>query len=99
MDIPAPLRNREERTMKDVMGMAQRDKSSGVFAFNPDDVASLKDGKQILMIQIGDKDLKFSREIFSEMSVQEVLGLTDENPMKLSLYMAEASKQPSFDLF
>jgi len=99
MDIPAPLRNREERTMKDVMGMAQKDKSSGVFAFNPDDVASLKDGKQILMIQIGDKDLKFSREIFSEMSVQEVLGLADENPMKLSLYMTEASEQPSFDLF
>jgi FMN phosphatase YigB (HAD superfamily) len=99
MDIPAPLRNREERTMKDVMGMAQKDKSSGVFAFNPDDVASLKDGKQILMIQIGDKDLKFSRETFSEMSVQEVLGLTDENPMKLSLYMTEASEQQSFDLF
>jgi len=99
MDIPAPLRNREERTMKEVMGMAQKEISSGVFAFNPDDVASLKEEKHILMIQIGDTDLKFSREIFSGMSVQEVLGLTDENPVKLSLYMTEASKQPSFNLF
>uniref|UniRef100_A0A7S4EG97 Uncharacterized protein n=1 Tax=Pseudo-nitzschia australis TaxID=44445 RepID=A0A7S4EG97_9STRA len=99
VDIPAPLREREERTMKDVMGMAQKEKSSGVFAFHPDDVASLNDGKRVLMIQIGDTDLKFSRDIFSNMSVEEVLSLTTENPVRLSLYMTEASDQPSFDLF
>jgi len=99
VDIPAPLRKREERTMKDVMGMAQKEKSSGVFAFDPADVAALNDGKNVLMIQIGDTDLKFSRDIFSNMSVEEVLGLTDENPVKLSLCMAVASDQPSFDLF
>lgn len=99
IDIPAPLRKREERTMKDVMGMAQREKSSGVFAFDPADVASLRDGKKALIIQVGDTGLNFSRDIFSEMSVEEVLGLTDENPVKLSLYMTEAFDQPSFDLF
>ena len=99
VDIPAPLRERDERTMKDVMGMAQKEKSSGVFAFNPNDVASLNDGKLVLMIQIGDTDLKFSRDIFSGMSVEEVLSLTTENPVRLSLYMTEASDQPSFDLF
>jgi FMN phosphatase YigB (HAD superfamily) len=99
VDIPAPLRKREERTMKEVMGMAQREKSSGVFAFDPDDVASLQDGKKVLMVNVGDTDLEFSRDIFSNMSVEEVLGLTDKNPLELLLYMTEASDQPSFDLF
>ena len=99
IDIPAPVRNQEERTMKDVMGLAQQEKSSGVFAFDPDDVTSLKQEKLILMIQVGDTDLRFTREIFSRMCVQEVLSLTDENPVKLTLYMTEASEQPSFNLF
>jgi FMN phosphatase YigB (HAD superfamily) len=99
VDIPAPLRKRDERTMKEVMGMAQREKSSGVFAFNPADVASLNDGKKVLMIAIGGAQLEFSRDMFSNMSVEEILGLTDENPVKLSLYMTKASDQESFDLF
>ena len=99
VDIPAPLRKREERTMKEVMGLAQREKSSGVFAFDPADITSLNEGKKVLMIKIGPTDLEFSRDIFSDMSVEEVLGLTDENPLELFLFMAEASEQPSFDLF
>ena len=99
VDIPAPLRKRDERTMKEVMGLAQKEKSSGVFAFDPADVALLNEGKKVLMIKIGSTDLEFSRDIFSDMSVEEVLGLTDENPLELSLYMAEASEQQSFDLF
>ena len=99
VDIPAPLRKRDERTMKEVMGLAQKEKSSGVFAFGPADVALLNEGKKVLMIKIGSTDLEFSRDIFSDMSVEEVLGLTDENPLELSLYMAEASEQQSFDLF
>ena len=99
VDIPAPLRKRDEITMKDVMGMAQKEKSSGVFAFDPDDVAALNKGKRVLMIRIDDTDLKFSRETFSNMSVEEVLTLTDENPVSLSLYMAEAFDKPSYDLF
>ena len=85
--------------MKEVMGLAQKEKSSGVFAFDPADVALLNEGKKVLMIKIGTTDLEFSRDIFSDMSVEEVLGLTDENPLELSLYMAEASEQQSFDLF
>eukprot|EP00536_Pseudo-nitzschia_multiseries_P002063 jgi/Psemu1/322380/estExt_fgenesh1_pg.C_270039 len=112
MDVPAPLRNRDERTMKDVMGLAQTDVTSGVFAFDPDDVQALRTGKRVLMVRIGgsgsgnenensqdDTALSFSREIFSAMSVEEVLGLVDQNPVRLSLYMTEASDQPSFDLF
>mmetsp|Transcript_926 Transcript_926/g.1962 ORF Transcript_926/g.1962 Transcript_926/m.1962 type:complete len:656 (+) Transcript_926:241-2208(+) len=99
IDVPAPLRKREEYTMKDVMGMAQMDKSSGVFAFDPAEVASLNEGKKVLKVAIGDTDLEFSRDIFSRMTVEEVLSLTDENPLKLELYMANASEQPSFDLF
>mmetsp|Transcript_17834 Transcript_17834/g.44494 ORF Transcript_17834/g.44494 Transcript_17834/m.44494 type:complete len:619 (+) Transcript_17834:117-1973(+) len=99
VDIPAPLRKRDERTMKEVMGLAQREKSSGVFAFDPSDVTELQKGKKVLMIKIGDTDLEFSRDIFTGMSVEEVLSLTEENPVQLSLYMTDASEQESFDLF
>ena len=99
MDMPAPLKNRDDRTMKEVMSMAQLDKSSGVFALQPNDVAALQEGKKVLMIQIGKTDLQFSREIFSSMSVEEVLSLTDENPVTLTLSLKEAADQPSFDLF
>jgi hypothetical protein len=99
MDVPAPLKNREDRTMKDVMSMAQLDKTSGVFALPPGDVASLQQGKKVLMIQIGKTDLQFSREIFSAMSVEEVISLTDENPITLTLSLKEAADQPSFDVF
>jgi len=99
MDVPAPLKNRESRTMKDVMGMAQLDKSSGVFAFPPEDVALLQEGKKVLMVQIGDTGLQFSREMFSAMTVEEVLSLTDKNPVILSFTMKEAVGRQSFDLF
>ena len=99
VDVPAPLRKREECTMKDIMKFAQMDKSSGVFAFEPSEVASMNEGKKVLKVAIGGTDLEFSRDIFSNMSVEEVLSLTDENPLRLVLYMANASEQPSFDLF
>jgi hypothetical protein len=99
IDVPAPLKNRGERTMKDVMSMAQLDKSSGVFAFTAEDVSSMQEGKKVLMVRIGNTDLELAREIFSTMSVEEVLCLTDENPVKLSLFMKAAVDQPSFDLF
>ena len=99
VDIPAPLRKRDERIMNEVMGMAQREKSSGVFAFDPADVVSLSQGKKVLMIAVGGAELEFSRETFSVMTVEEVLNLTDENPVELSLSMTEASDQQSFDLF
>jgi FMN phosphatase YigB (HAD superfamily) len=99
MDVPAPLLDRETRTMKDVMSMAQMDKSSGVFSFQAQDVEALREGKLVLMVKIGDTDLQFSREIFVGMSVQEVLSLTDQNPVALSMYMKEAADSPSFDLF
>lgn len=99
MDVPAPLRERENRSMKDVMGMAQLDKSSGVFAFPLEDVTAMKDKKKVLMIRVGGTDLQFSRDIFSSMSVQEVLSLSDENPLTLSLFMKDAADAPSFDLF
>ena len=99
VDVPAPLRNRDVRTMKEVMGLAQQEKSSGVFAFDPSDVTELQKGKKVLMIKIGDTDLEFSRDIFSDISVEEVLNLTEENPVELSLYMTDASEQESFDLF
>ena len=81
------------------MKFAQMDKSSGVFAFEPSEVASMNEGKKVLKVAIGGTDLEFSRDIFSNMSVEEVLSLTDENPLRLVLYMANASEQPSFDLF
>ena len=99
VDVTAPLRERNFRTMKEVMGIAQLDKSSGVFAFSPDEVEDVRIGRKVLMIKVEGTDLKFSREIFSKMSVQDVLSLTKENPAKLSLYIKQAADAPSFDLF
>jgi FMN phosphatase YigB (HAD superfamily) len=99
MDVPAPMRGRDTVTMKDVMGLAQMDKSSGVFAFPADDVQELRVGKMILMVKIGGADLQFSREIFVGMTVQDVLSLTDQNPITLTLSMKKAADSPSFDLF
>jgi len=99
MDVPAPFKNREERKMQDVMAMAQLDKSSGVFSFPPDEVEQLQKGKKVLMVEVGSTGIKFSREIFSGMAVDEVLNLSDENPMTLNLFMQEAVDSPSFDLF
>lgn len=98
-DVTAPLRDRDTRTMKEVMGIAQLDKASGVFAFSPDDVDDIRVGRKVLMVRVGGTDLEFSREIFSKMTVQEVLSLSDENPMKLSLYVKAAVSAPSFDMF
>ena len=97
--VAAPLRDRDTRTMKEVMGIAQLDKASGVFAFSPDDVENIRVGKKVLMVRIGDTRLEFSREIFSNMSVQDVLSLADDNPLKLTLYVKNAVSAPSFDLF
>jgi hypothetical protein len=99
MDIPAPKLERETRTMKEVMTLAQLDKSSGVFSFPEEDVEALRKGNLVLMVKIGDTDLQFSREIFVKMTVQEVLSLTDINPVTLTLYMKKAADSPSFDLF
>jgi FMN phosphatase YigB (HAD superfamily) len=99
MDVPAPVRGRDTVTMKDVMGLAQMDKSSGVFAFPADEVQELRIGKMILMVKIGGADLQFSREIFVGMTVQDVLSLTDQNPITLTLSMKKAADSPSFDLF
>ena len=85
--------------MKEVMGIAQMDKASGVFAFSPDDVEDVRIGRKVLMIQVEGTTLEFSREIFSRMTVQEVLGLSAENPLTLSMYITDASSAPSFDLF
>ena len=97
--VAAPLRDRDTRTMKEVMGIAQLDKASGVFAFPPDDVEDIRQGMKVLMVRVGDTALEFSREIFSNMSVQDVLSLADDNPLKLSLYVKNAVNAPSFDLF
>ncbi len=51
------------------------------------------------MVRIGGADLTFSREVFSTMSVEEVLALTGENPVTLTFLLQEAAKGPSFDLF
>jgi hypothetical protein len=99
MDIPAPFKNRETQTMKDVMTIAQLDKSSGVFSFLPESMKSLQEGKLVLMVGIGDTGLKFSKDVFQRMSVQEILSVSDENPLTLSLYMQDAIDPPSFDLF
>jgi FMN hydrolase / 5-amino-6-(5-phospho-D-ribitylamino)uracil phosphatase len=90
MDVPAPLKNRSDRTMRDVMSMAQIDKSSGVFAFSVDDADAFLAGTKTLVIQIGGTDIQFSKDIFSAMSVEEVLSMTDENPVTLSLSLKEA---------
>ncbi|KAG7370915.1 haloacid dehalogenase-like hydrolase [Nitzschia inconspicua] len=87
MDVPAPLKDRSDRTMKDVMSMAQLDKSSGVFNFSAEDSTALQAGTKTLMIQIG--DLTFSKDIFSALTVEEVLLMTDENPVVLSFSLKE----------
>lgn len=99
MDVPAPFKNRETQMMKDVMLMAQLDKSSGVFSFPPDDMKALQEGKQVLMIGVGDGSIQFSREILVTMTVQEILALSDENPLELSLFTKDAVDSPSIDLF
>jgi hypothetical protein len=100
MDVPAaPLKNRSVQTMKDVMSMAQLDKSSGVFTFSPEDVAALQAGEKNLVVGIGGTDLQFSRDIFSAMTVEEVLSLTNENPVTLQFDLKEAAKGTSIDLF
>lgn len=99
MDVPAPFRNREKQKMQDVMAMAQQDKSSGVFSFPAEDINLLKEGKKVLMIEVGTTGIKFSREIFASMTVDEVLILSEENPLTLNLYMQDAVDSPSFDLF
>lgn len=99
MDVPAPLRNRTDRTMKDVMTMAQVDKTSGVFAFPLEDIELLRQGKKVLMIQVGSTGLSFSKEIFSTMSIEDIIGMTDDNPVMLSMFMKNATEKESFDLF
>mmetsp|Transcript_43661 Transcript_43661/g.105305 ORF Transcript_43661/g.105305 Transcript_43661/m.105305 type:complete len:552 (+) Transcript_43661:1-1656(+) len=99
MDVPAPFKNREMQKMQDVMAIAQLNKASGVFSFPPDEVELLGEGKKVLMVEIGSTGIKFSREIFAGMTVDEVLNLSDENPMTLNLYMQEAFDSPSFELF
>lgn len=98
-DVTAPLRDRDTRTMKEVMGIAQLDRASGVFAFSPEDVEDVRVGSKVLMIKVEGTDLEFSREVFSTMTVQDILSLTEENPIRLSLYIKQAASAPSFDLF
>ena len=99
MDIPAPLKNREQAVMLDVMTMAQLDKSSGVFSFSADDVEAIRNGKAVLMIKVVDADLEFTKDIFSQMSVSEVLDIAEENPLRLSLSIREKQHTDGFDLF
>jgi len=97
--VVAPLQDRETRTMREVMGVAQLDKASGVFAFSPEDAEGVRVGTRVLMIKIGGTGLEFSREMFAKMTIQEVLSFTDENPVTVSMYIKDASSAPSFDLF
>ena len=99
MDVPAPLLDRDIRKMKDVLEMAQMDKSSGVFSFPADDIQAFREGKLVLMIDVIDANITFSREIFVGMTVNEVLALTDKNPLELSLSMKTAAPDTGFDLF
>jgi hypothetical protein len=99
MDIPAPRQNRENKQMKEIMEMAQTDKSSGVFSFPVEDVQALCEGNMVLMIGVVDPDLQFTRSIFLRMTVQEVLSLTERNPVTLSLYMKKSAASPGFDIF
>jgi FMN phosphatase YigB (HAD superfamily) len=99
MDVPAPLLDRATRNMKDILTLAQRDKSSGVFSFLSADVDALREGKMTLMVKVVDADLEFSREIFTGMTVQEVLSLTDKNPVTLTLSMKKSVESVGFDLF
>ena len=99
MDVPAPLLDRDKRNMKDVLETAQRDKSSGVFSFPMDEIQAFREGKLVLMIDVVDADIRFSREIFVEMTVEEVLALSSQNPLTLSLSMKKAAADTGFDLF
>lgn len=98
-DVVAPLRDRKTRTMKEIMEVAQLDKTSGVFAFSKQDADGVRIGTKILMIKIGDAGLEFSRETFAKMTIHDVLSLTDENPITISMYIKEAASAPSFDFF
>lgn len=98
-NVMAPLLDRDSRTMKEVMEIAQLDKASGVFAFAPDDVEGVRIGSKVLMIQIKGTGLEFAREVFAKMSVQEILSFTDQNPVELEMYIKDAASAPSFDLF
>lgn len=101
VDVPAPLLGRDSKTMKTVMMMAQQDKTSGVFSFPPEQVEALQEQKMALMVKIGNTGQQFSREIFSAMTVQEVLSFTDDDTVTLSLSMKETAttEAPSVDLF
>lgn len=99
MDVPAPFKNRNKQQMKDIMTMAQLDKSSGVFSFQLEEVEQLQQGKKVLMVEIGSTGIKFTREIFVAMTVDEVLALSEDNPVGLKLFMQQAVDSPSFDLF
>lgn len=99
MDVPAPLLNRTTRNMKDILTLAQRDKSSGVFSFPAAEVGALREGKMTLMIKVVDADLEFSREILTGMTVEEVLSLTDKNPITLTLSMKKSVESVGYDLF
>jgi hypothetical protein len=99
MDIPAPFKNRENQVMKDIMTMAQLDKSSGVFSFPSEEVEQLQQGKLVLMVEIGNTGIKFTRETFVGMTVDEILALSPQNPVNLKLFMQKAVDSPSFDLF
>lgn len=99
MDVPAPSLDRETRTMKDILTLAQRDKSSGVFSFPSAEVDALREGEMTLMVKVVDADLQFSREIFTEMTVQEVLRLTEKNPVTLTLSMKKNVESVGYDLF
>jgi hypothetical protein len=97
MNVPAPLLDRATRNMKDILTLAQRDKSSGVFSFPAADVDALREGKMTLMVKVA--DLEFSREIFTGMTVQEVLSLTDKNPITLTLSMKKSVESVGYDIF
>ena len=99
MNVAAPLRNRDTQTMKDVMGIAQLDKSSGVFSFPPEDVDAVRVGTKVLMIRIEETGLEFSREIFSRITIEEVLSMSEANPIALTMYIKDAASAPSFDMF
>jgi len=98
-DVVAPMTDRETRTMKEVMEIAQLDKASGVFAFSRDDADGVRIGKKVLMMKVGTTGLEFSREIFARMTIAEVLSFTDENPVTISMYIKEASSAASYDFF
>lgn len=81
------------------MTMAQLDKSSGVFSFPSEEVEQLQQGKLVLMVEIGNTGIKFTRETFVGMTVDEILALSPQNPVNLKLFMQKAVDSPSFDLF